>query len=133
MDYINAHIIPALGNIELQKLTTLNIQELINYMLEKKGTLEFKGLSAKSVRDCIVVLKQALKQAIEWSMLERNPAEGVKIPASSREIPTRLTEKQAAEVLDSLKDTCLYPRSYLTSCRHEARRGIGAVLGNDRV
>ena len=95
--------------------------------------MEVKGLSAKSVRDCIVVLKQALKQAIEWSMLEINPAEGVKIPASSREIPTRLTEKQAAEVLDSLKDTCLYPRSYLTSCRHEARRGIGAVLGNDRV
>ena len=33
-DYINTHIIPVLGNIELQKFTTLNIQEFINYMLE---------------------------------------------------------------------------------------------------
>ena len=110
MDYINTHILPRLGNIELQKLTTIQVQEFINYMLESgnKCTNIVKGLSAKSVRDCIILLKQALKQAIEWGMLSRNPADGVRMPTVTRRDPVILTEEQAEEVLNSLKPTYGY-------------------------
>lgn len=109
-DYTNTHILPRLGNIELQKLTTIQVQEFINYMLERgnKCTNNIKGLSAKSVRDCIILLKQALKQAIDWGMLTRNPADGVRIPTVTRRDPVILTEAQAEEVLNSLRQTYGY-------------------------
>lgn len=109
-DYINTHILPNLGDFELQKLTTIAIQEFINYMLERgnKCCSEDKGLSAKSVRDCIILFKQALKQAIEWGMLTRNPADGVRIPTVTRRDPVILTEEQAQSVLDSLTGTYGY-------------------------
>ncbi|GAG61881.1 unnamed protein product [marine sediment metagenome] len=109
-DYISTHILPRLGNIELQKLTTIQVQEFINYMLERgnKCTNNIKGLSAKSVRDCIILLKQALKQAIDWGMLTRNPADGVRIPTVTRRDPVILTEEQAQSVLDSLTGTYGY-------------------------
>lgn len=109
-DYINTHILPNLGDFELQKLTTLQIQEFINYMLERgnKCSSNIKGLSAKSVRDCIILFKQALKQAIEWGMLSRNPADGVRIPTVTRRDPVILTEEQAQSVLDSLTGTYGY-------------------------
>ena len=109
-DFINSHILPSLGNIELQKLTTIQVQEFINYMLENgnKCTIIAKGLSAKSVRDCIILLKQALKQAIVWGMLTRNSADGVRMPTVTRRDPQILAEAQAEEVLDSLKPTYGY-------------------------
>ena len=109
-DYINTHILPRLGNIDLQKLTTIQVQEFINYMLERgnKCSSNIKGLSAKSARDCIILFKQALKQAIDWSMLTRNPADGVRIPTVVRRDPVILTGEQAQSVLDSLTGTCGY-------------------------
>ena len=79
-------------------------------MLERgnKCSSNIKGLSTKSVRDCIILLKQALKQAIEWGMLSRNPADGVRIPAVTRRDPVILTEEQARSVLDSLAGTYGY-------------------------
>ena len=64
-----------------------------------------KGLSAKSVRASIMLLKQALKQAIEWGMLTRNPAEGVRMPAVTKKDLQILTESQAQVVLASLSGT----------------------------
>jgi integrase len=109
-DYINSHILPSLGNIELQKLTTIQVQEFINCMLESgnRCTNIAQGLSAKSVRDCIILLKQALKQAIVWGMLTRNPADGVRMPTVNRRDPQILAEAQAEEVLNSLIGTYGY-------------------------
>jgi len=127
-DYINTHILPRLGNIELQKLTTIQVQEFINYMLERgnKCTNNIKGLSAKSVRDCIILLKQALKQAIEWGMLTRNPADGVRMPTVTRRDPVILTEEQAEEVLNSLKPTYGYIPTLISY--HTGMR-LGEVIG----
>ena len=126
-DYINLHILANLGKIELQKLTTLQIQEFINYMLEggnkcSKG----KGLSAKSVRATIMLLKQALKQAIEWGMLTRNPAEGVRMPAVTKRDLQILTESQAQEVLASLAGTYGYIPALISY--HTGMR-LGEIIG----
>jgi integrase len=126
--YVDQHIIPALGNVPLQKLTVLQVQEFANRLLER-GNLGLgrcgKGCSVKSVRDCTCLLKQALDQAVEWEMLTRNPAKKIKIPRLVRHEPQILTEEQAMKVMDALRGTYLYMQALIAY--HTGAR-LGEVL-----
>ena len=104
---IFCHIIPRLGKILLQKLTTLQVQGFANELLQSgfKGNANGKGLSPKSVRNCVRLLRQALDQAIEWGLLHRNPVKGVKSPRVTRKEMHIITEKQAAMLLKNLEGT----------------------------
>lgn len=69
--YIDSHIVPNIGAIPLDKLTSLDLQKLYKKLLTKgridcleaKGQL--KGLSAKTVRNILQILSSALKLAQE--------------------------------------------------------------------
>ena len=127
-DYINRHLIPGLGDVILQKLTAIQIQEFANNMLtsgNKGNGREKTGCSAKSVNDCVGLLRQALKQAVSWSMLNKNPADGVKTPKVIRQEPKILTEEQAVLALVSLEGT--YGRIPATIALHTGMR-IGEIL-----
>jgi integrase len=127
-DYCFKHIIPALGGTPLQKLTTMQVQEFANRMLasgNQGNGREGSGCSAKSVRDCVSLLRQALDQAIAWDMLTRNPATGVKTPKVTRRGPEILTEEQAAKALSSVEGT--YGRIPSMIAYHTGMR-IGEVL-----
>lgn len=102
---IENHLIPQLGKVLLQKLTTLQIQGFVNQLLHSgfQGNGRSRGLSAKSVRDCVGLLRQALEQAVEWGLLNRNPVKGVKIPKVVQKEPQVITEAQAEMILTDLK------------------------------
>lgn len=67
------HITPALGHFLLQKLTTQQLQ------LWVAGRIS-KGEGIPLIRYSHVVLHAALKQAVRWHMLARNPADNVVLP-----------------------------------------------------
>jgi integrase len=75
---IEFHAIPALGEIELDKLHPLDLQSLYATLLDS-GTGR-RALSAGSVRNLHLVLGQALKQAVSWELLNRSPALGAQPP-----------------------------------------------------
>ena len=88
---IDHHIIPELGNVKLEKLTMLQIQQFYNELLktgrvQKKNQPELKehGLSPRMVQCVHVVLNKALEYAVEEKLILVNPAKKCKIPKNTR-------------------------------------------------
>jgi integrase len=70
---VRLHLKPRLGRVSIEKLTPLQVQQLLN---AKKAS----GLSAKSVREIRGTLSNALNHAIRWNLISRNPATLVDAP-----------------------------------------------------
>ncbi len=66
-----------LGQKPLASITPLDIQSVYSGMLEA-------GLSPRTVRQTHAVLRSALKQAVKWQLLSRNPADYVDLPRQKR-------------------------------------------------
>ena len=87
LNYIDKHIIPELGDIKLDKLTTIQIQKFYND-LQKNGRvqrykhieLKEKGLSVRVVHGIHTLLNNCLEQAVKERLLLVNPARGCKLP-----------------------------------------------------
>lgn len=62
-----------LGRSRLDTVTPLSIQAFY-------GELMARGLSARTVRNCHTVIRQALRQAVRWRLLAHNPALDVDLP-----------------------------------------------------
>lgn len=70
---LERYIQEPLGNKKLDTLRALDIQKVY-------ADMQTRGLSALVVRHVHSVLRNALKQAVKWGMLSRNPAEHVELP-----------------------------------------------------
>ena len=66
------NLIPVLGNMSLDALTTVGLQAFFNSFTPR--------LSPKSVKNMHAALRAALNQAIAWGMMDKNAAIGVKLP-----------------------------------------------------
>jgi integrase len=115
------HISPALGSMQLTKLKPAHLQALY-----KSKTDE--GLSPATVRGIHVVLHKAMKQALRWDLVPRNPASGAKPPRPSDPEVTPLTKEQARQLLGTLsvegdRFEVLYAVALATGLR------IGELLG----
>lgn len=102
---IRCHIKPRIGRMKLTELKNMHIQRFYNDLLEK-GSLrkDGKGLSPKSVRNIHVALHQALEQAVNNDLLMKNPARGVKLPASDKNTRTALTEEEEKTLIKHCYD-----------------------------
>lgn len=70
---INNHIIPYIGNILLQQLTPINVQEMYT-------KLEKKKLSPRSIKYVHTTLREALQYAFKMQMIPRNVCDFVSTP-----------------------------------------------------
>ena len=86
-NYIENHIIPGIGDVPLDKLTTIQIQRFYNN-LQKSGRvqrknfpeLRDKSLSSRVVRGVHTLLHNCLEQAVAEHLILTNPAQGCKLP-----------------------------------------------------
>ena len=86
-NYIENHIIPGIGSIPLDKLTTIQIQRFYN-TLQKSGRvqrknfpeLKDKSLSPRVVRGVHTLLHNSLEQAVAERLILANPTQGCKLP-----------------------------------------------------
>ena len=108
---IYQHIIPALGEIPLDKLTTGDIQQF--YTQAKQGgrllrtELYGEGLSDQTIRGIHTTLHGALKQAVEEHLIARNPADGCKLPsAKGREMQVLTPEEIQRLLIQAREDGC---------------------------
>ena len=86
-NYIENHIIPGIGNISLDKLTTIQIQRFYNNLqksgrVQRKNFPELRGksLSPRVVRGVHTLLHNCLEQAVAERLILTNPAQGCKLP-----------------------------------------------------
>ena len=81
---IYKHILPALGQIPLGKLTQLDLQQFYA-QLKTSGRLTRQelygpGLSDRTVRSCHANCRAALDKAVEEGLIAANPADGCRLP-----------------------------------------------------
>lgn len=82
MGIIKNHIDPAIGQIPLTKLTTLDLQKFYRDLLtggrveRKESEKQPKGLGPKTVRNIHQIISSALQLAIHQKLIVHNPAEG---------------------------------------------------------
>ncbi len=106
---IEGHIIPCLGQIPLQKLQPVHIQQFYKEKL-KNGRLDGKGgLSPKSVLYIHRVLREALNHAVKMQLIPRNVADMVETPKQRNTFKASfLNEKQVQELLLAFRETEIF-------------------------
>ena len=97
-ELIRLHVLPHVGMTSLSKLAPHQVQALY-------ARLEEKGLSPTTVRQVHAILHKALKQAVSWESLTRNPTDHVQPPRAERKETTVLTPAQGASLLDAARGT----------------------------
>ena len=117
---IDHHIIPKLGNVKLEKLTMLQIQQFYNELLksgrvQKKNQPELKehGLSPRMVQCVHVVLNKALEYAVEEKLILANPAKKCKIPKNTHKEMNILPEALIGPYLSAAKEHGILAPMYL--------------------
>ncbi len=119
---IRAHIVPALGNIRLQKLTAPMLTAFYGRLVEGDGPTG-RPLRAKSVRNLHVIVHKALKDAVAWGYLVRNPADAAKAPRQGRSKKHSIwTADEVRRFLDHVGGT-EFEALYTVSATTGARRG----------
>lgn len=103
-DYVSLmarYIREPLGAVKLSDLRPIDIQKVYQSMQERE-------LSPRVVRYTHAVLSSALKQAVKWDMLPRNPASAVDLPRMVRKEMKAMSPAEASRFLEALKGTRQY-------------------------
>lgn len=91
---IDSYIVPALGDVQLQKLTPQQVQAF--YTKKRKD-----GLSPKTVSSIHGVLHGALDNALRWNLVSRNVCDLVTPPKVVKPEIQTLTMEQARRLLEA--------------------------------
>lgn len=91
------HILPTLGSVRLAQLRPDHLHQLYSAKLEA-------GLGARTIQLIHAIIHRALRQAVEWDFIPRNPAETVKPPKSTRHEIHPLTAEQARHFLATARE-----------------------------
>ncbi len=108
---LNIRILPAIGHIQLQKLTAQHVQNLY-------AGLAKRGLKPGSIHNTHVILHKALEQAVSWNLVSRNVCDAASLPKDEKHHPQMLTKGQMIALLKGSKGHSL-----------EAFIWLGLVLG----
>jgi integrase len=109
---IRQHLIPKLGNIPLTQLKPEHIQKYYAEMLSV-GRSDGKGaLNPLTVRHHHMTLHNALKCAVKWGLLTRNPADAIDAPHTTRTEMKVMTEEDLNKFLEVIRPTPYYALFY---------------------
>lgn len=119
--HIRLYLTKAFGELQLRKLAQepAYIQRFITWQLAA-------GLSARTVRISLFVLRRALNQAMKWKLIKRNPMDAVDLPRADRQVVKTFEEAEARSFLDAVRKDPL-EAAYLLALLCGLRRG--EVLG----
>jgi integrase len=110
---IRQHFIPGIGNLPL---TQLKPEHLQRYYSEKlaSGRCDGNGaLSQTTVNHHHTCLHRALKIALKWGLISRNPADAVTPPRPQRSEMHTMNEDEVQTFLEVAKKTPYYALFYL--------------------
>lgn len=126
-DIVNRHLIPALGAIPLAKLRPGHIQAFYSQALQHGRLNGLRpGLSPRTVLRFHQILHVALRHAIKWQLLARNPADAVEPPRTPRSEMRILLPAEIRAIIDTADGTpygCLVHLAVTTGMR------MGELLG----
>lgn len=109
-----------IGDIKLENLNRLDIEKVY-------AEMQKNGLSARTVRHVHTTLKNALKQAIKWEYLQKNPAEFCELPKVIKKEIRVLPPNEANEFIKVANETrngLIFEFALLTGMRPEEYLGL---------
>ena len=115
---IEQHIIPAIGDVPLNKLTTRDLQKFYNDLqsngrLRKVQKKEKPGLSNSTVRGIHMMLHSAFERAVKERLILRNPTENCIAPKIQKFEMQILQPEHIKEYLNAANARELLPMFYL--------------------
>lgn len=126
------YVLPQLGNVRLQDISTLMLERLYNALRKsggkqkrhrKAGEKEQPApLSVKTVRNIAGLVHVALETAVRWKLLKVNPAHACELPKYQRPEARALDPAQTEWYLAAARGDWLYP-ILLMGAATGARRG----------
>lgn len=118
--YIRQHIAKhPIGKIRVKELTNCHLQTYIQY-LQKEGNLKGGGMSEKTVRSMILMIRKALHTAVGADLITKNVAEFVEMPKLQQKDVEYLTLDQIKRLVEVSRDErwgIFFPLAFLTGCR----------------
>jgi len=111
---ISGHVVPRIGLTPLSKVTPAHLNGLYADLLDT--------LSPKTVRNDHTILHRALKDAVRWGKLAKNPADYADPPRVVKPEMTCWTGEDVRAFLGWVNEDRLHPL-YLLACTTGMRRG----------
>lgn len=122
-NFLDARIIPQLGDVKLSKLTPMMCMEWLDGLRTSKRLPTYKQdqlkdacgkepdnaildkpLSDKTIRHYYTTLHSMLDKAVQWELISRNPMDKVDRPKVKRPKLRTLTEEEAIDLVRKLDD-----------------------------
>ena len=117
--YIKNHIKPHIGDIPLEKLTSLELQMFYRHLLTNgrvqriESAHQPNGLSSKTVRNINQIIRSALEVAVEQKIINRNPAQHCVLPRVEHKEMKTLPIEDIPRLLDAAKQYNVFEMYYL--------------------
>ncbi len=99
------YVIPRVGSVKLEKLTPLHLQRMISELADEIGVP-----TANKAR---TLMFAALKQAVRWQLIHRNPCEAVAKLKETRKEMLLWTPAETVQFLEAARPHRLYAAFYL--------------------
>ena len=133
---IEQHIISAIGDIPLNKLSTRDLQKLYNDLqnngrLRKVQKKEKPGLSNSTVRGIHMMLHNALDRAVKEKLILSNPTENCIIPKIEKQEMKILHPDHISAYLNAAKRRNALPMFYLELVSGLRKGELVALQWND--
>ena len=135
-NYIEHHIVPAIGDIKLSQLTTMDLQRFYNRV--KKGGrvkrydgMKDRSLSARTVRGLHAMLHLCLEQAVQERLIPYDPANGCRLPPKEKKEMQILPPEKLGAYLRAAEDHGVLPMFYLELTTGIRRGELVALLWTD--
>ena len=117
--YIDNHIKPNIGEIPIEKLTSLTLQKFYKKLLTEgrvpriESEKQPKGLSPKTVRNINQVISSAMDMAAKHKLILSNPTGGCELPKVEHKEMNTIHAEQLGAFLREAKESGVYELYYL--------------------
>lgn len=108
---VNLHVVPYIGEVRLQAVDAGAVNGLYARLLAEGNRAKAGGLSARSVHYVHTILHRAMKDAVRWGRLQKNPTDAAD--------PPRLSAATRPEIVTWPADTV---RDFLVRSESESDR-----------
>ncbi len=133
---IELHVIPRIGDIKLNRLTSRELQKLYKDLLENGRLREVQkeknpGLSNSTVRGIHMMLHNALNRAVKERLILRNPTEDCIIPKLEKKEMKILHPEDIKAYLTAAERRGVLPMFYLELVSGVRKGELVALLWDD--
>ena len=132
---IESHVIPRIGEIKLNQLTSRDIQRMYKDLQEngrlRKSKKQQNGLSNATVRGIHMMLHNALDRAVKERLILRNPTEDCIIPKIQKQEMKILHPEDMKAYLEAADKRGVLPMFYLELVTGIRKGELTALLWSD--